>query len=400
MAPRIRDNGAFRFWCFVGIPLAVILYGCFHQGRYYTGLINTFGIYIILVASLNLVNGLSGIFSMGHAACMAIGAYAAAFWTVSPHIKRSVLPALPPFIHNLRLPIAAGMLAGGIAAALVALVVGVCVLRMKGHYLSVATLGLIIIVRSVLDNADQFTNGARGITGLPDYAATWTIYGTALVVVYFLHRLLGSRMGRELVAMRDDYIAARAMAVNTMARRVAAFTISAFLAGVGGGLWGHLQSVISGKFYYYDLSFRIVQTSIIGGMYTLSGAFVGPLIMIAVPELLRPLEAGFTLGAVRFPQIFGLSKLVMSGFLVVLIIFRRKGIMGDSEIIVTTIFSPRSWRAAVNPREYAALFALLRNKWKALRKGPRKRRGGPRGDGRPEEDGIDPAAGTRDGDSG
>jgi branched-chain amino acid transport system permease protein len=367
---RFIDNGAVRFWCFVGLPLALIIAACFHQGNYYTGLVNTFGIYIILVASLNLVNGFSGIFSMGHAAFMAIGAYAAAFCTLSPNIKRSFLPALPPFIQNMRLPITVGMLVGGIAAALVALVVGICVLRMKGHYLSVATLGLIIIVRSVLDNADQFTNGARGITGLPNYANTWTIYGAALIVVYFLHRLLGSSMGRELVAMRDDYVAARAMAVNTMGRRVAAFAISAFFAGVGGVLWGHMQSVISGKFYYYDLSFRIVQTSIIGGMYTLSGAFVGPLIMIAVPELLRPLEAGFSLGGLRFPQMFGLSRLVMSGFLIVLIIFRRQGIMGNSEVIVRSIFSPDTYRAAVNPREYAALFALFREKWKALRKRP------------------------------
>jgi branched-chain amino acid transport system permease protein len=364
---RIIDNGAFRFWCFVGLPLAVIVYACFHQGNYYTGLVNTFGIYIILVASLNLVNGFSGIFSMGHAAFMSIGAYAAAFCTLSPNIKRSFLPAMPSFIQNLKLPITVGMIAGGIAAALIALVVGICVLRMKGHYLSVATLGLIIIVRSVLDNADKFTNGARGITGLPNYANTWTIYITAVIVMYFLHRFLSSGMGRELVAIRDDYTAARAMAVNVMSRRVTAFMISAFFAGVGGALWGHMQSVISGKFYYYDLSFRIVQTSIIGGMYTLSGAFVGPLIMILVPELLRPLEAGFALGGLRFPQMFGLSRLVMSGFLIVLIIFRRQGIMANSEVIIKNIFSPDTYRAAVNPKEYAALFALLREKRRNLR---------------------------------
>jgi branched-chain amino acid transport system permease protein len=260
---------------------------------------------------------------------------------------------------------------------------------MKGHYLSVATLGLIIIVRSVLDNGDKYTNGARGITGLPNYANTWTIYITALIVIYLLHRLLCSGMGRELVAMRDDYTAARAMAVNTMGRRVAAFMISAFFAGVGGALWGHMQSVISGKFYYYDLSFRIVQTSIIGGMYTLSGAFVGPLIMIAVPELLRPIEAGFSLGGLRFPQMFGLSKLVMSGFLIVLIIFRRQGIMGNSEIIIKSIFSRETYRAAVNPREYAALFALLGEKCRGFgkRRGRRGRSQGPAESGPPRGSG-------------
>jgi branched-chain amino acid transport system permease protein len=340
----------------------VIIYACCNQGGYYTGLINTFGIYIILVASLNLVNGFSGIFSMGHAAFMAIGAYAAAFCTLAPNSKRSFLPALPSFIQDIRLPISAGMLAGGIAAALVALLVGVCVLRMKGHYLSVATLGLIIIVRSVLDNADKFTNGARGITGLPNYANTWTIYITALMVIYILYRIIGSGLGRELIAMRDDAVAARAMGISTMRHRVMAFVVSAFFAGVGGALWGHMQSVISGKFYYYDLSFRIVQTSIIGGMYTLSGAFVGPLVMIAVPEILRPAEAGFSVFGIRFPQLFGLSKLVMSFFLILLIIFRRQGIMGNSEIILKSIFSPATYRAAVNPREYRELFALIRER--------------------------------------
>ncbi|MDR3146448.1 MAG: hypothetical protein LBU21_09230, partial [Treponema sp.] len=150
----------------------------------------------------------------------------------------------------------------------------------------------------------------------------------------------------------------------------------------------------SGKFYYYDLSFRIVQTSIIGGMYTLSGAFVGPLIMIAVPELLRPLEAGFSLGGLRFPQMFGLSRLVMSGFLIVLIIFRRQGIMGNSEVIIRSIFSLDTYRAALNPREYAALFALLREK--ALRRG----RGGRRGPSGPAGDGKEPAAGEKQENSG
>jgi branched-chain amino acid transport system permease protein len=329
-------------------------------------LVNTFGIYIILVASLNLVNGFSGIFSMGHAAFMAIGAYASAFCTLSPQIKRSFLPGLPEFILNLHLPMVVGMIAGGIAAMLVAFLVGGCVLRMRGHYLSVATLGLIIIVRSILDNASPYTNGARGITGLPNYANTWTIFITALVVVYFLYRTLNSGMGRELIAIRDDYTAARAMGITATQHRIMAFALSAFFAGVGGALWGHMQSVISGKFYYYDLSFRIVEISIIGGMYTLSGAFVGPLFMVIVPELLRPVESGFNLFGFRLPQMFGLSKLILSGFLIILIIFRRQGIMGHNEIIVESIFSPKTYKAAIDPRQYAELGRLVKEKLGSL----------------------------------
>ena len=356
---RIRDNGTFRFWCFIGIPLIIIIYACFHPRGYFTGLVNTFGIYIILVASLNLVNGFSGIFSMGHAAFMAIGAYVSAFCTLNPQIKRSFLPGMPEWIKSLQLPMSAAMLIAGIAAMLVALLVGFSVLRMKGHYLSVATLGLIIIVRSVLDNAGQYTNGARGITGLPNYANTWTIFITALLVVYILHRTLKSGIGKELIAIRDDYTAARAMGINATQRRIMAFALSAFFAGIGGALWGHMQSVISGKFYYYDLSFNIVQTSIIGGMYTLSGAFIGPLFMTIIPELLQPLEAGMVLFGIKLPQMFGLSKLLMSAFLIILIIFRRQGIMGYSEIIVESIFDPRTYRAAVEPKQYGELFKSI-----------------------------------------
>jgi len=368
---RIRDNNVFRFWCIIGIPLILIVYACFHPRGYFAGLVNTFGIYIILVASLNLVNGYTGIFSMGHAAFMAIGAYVSAFCTLNPQIKRSFMPGMPEFVKALHLPMGAAMLIAGIASMIVALVVGSCVLRMKGHYLSVATLGLIIIVRSVLDNAGQYTNGARGITGLPNYANTWTIFITALVVVYILYRTVRSGTGRELIALRDDYTAARAMGINATGRRIMAFALSAFFAGVGGALWGHMQSVISGKFYYYDLSFRIVQTSIIGGMYTLSGAFIGPLFMTIIPELLRPLEAGMVLFGIRLPQMFGLSKLLMSAFLIILIIFRRQGIMGYSETIVESIFDPKTYRAVVDPKQYRELFGGIREK---LRFGERKKR--------------------------
>jgi len=360
----IRDNRAFRFWCFIGVPLIFVIYACLNPRGYFAGLVNTFGIYIILVASLNLVNGFSGIFSMGHAAFMAIGAYVSAFCTLNPQIKRSFLPGMPEFIKALNLPMLVAMIMAGLAAMLVAFVVGICVLRMKGHYLSVATLGLIIIVRSVLDNAGPYTNGARGITGLPNYANTWTIFIAALLVVYILHRTLRSGIGKELVALRDDYTAARAMGINATGRRIMAFAMSAFFAGLGGALWGHMQSVISGKFYYFDISFRIVEISIIGGMYTLSGAFVGPLFMIIIPELLRPLEAGMYLFGTRLPQMFGLSKLLLSSFLIVLIIFRRQGIMGYSEIIVESIFDPKTYMAAVDPRQYRELAGAILEKLK------------------------------------
>lgn len=352
---RMRDSNLFRFVVYILIPLIILVIASFDQTHYYTGLVNQFGIYIILVASLNLVNGFSGMFSMGHAAFMAIGAYAAAYCTAAPNIKANFLPGLPLFIQNLRLPMAVGMMAGGLAAMLVAIVVGFCVLRMKGHYLSVATLGLIVIVRSVLDNADAFTNGARGLSGLPAYANTWTIFLTALAVLYILFRIIRSGFGRELIAQRDDYTAARTTGVKVISHRIFVFALSAFFAGVGGALWGHMQSIISGKFYYYDLSFRIVQISIIGGMYTLSGSIVGSLFMVIVPKLLQPLEQGFRLFGLQLPEMYGFSNLLLSAFLVALIIVRRQGMVGFSEGIVESIFSLDTYKAPFRAAEYNRL---------------------------------------------
>ncbi len=373
---KLRDNNIFRFWCYVGIPLIIIILAGMNQSHYYAGLVSKFGIYIILVSSLNLVNGFSGMFSMGHAAFMAIGAYVAAFCTLTSAAKEAALPGLPKWLMHLEIPLAqlhlpmvVGMLMGGLVAMLVALVVGVCVLRMKGHYLSVATLGLIVIVRSVLDNEDEITNGARGISGLRGgYSDTFTIFIVALIVLYILYRTINSGFGRELIAIRDDYTAARSMGVKVTTHRIFAFAMSAFFAGVGGALWGHMQTVISGKFYYYDLSFLIVQISIIGGMYTLSGAVIGSLFMTIVPKILEPLEQGMVIFGTRLPEMYGLSTLILSAFLVVLIIFRRQGIAGYSDNIVKSIFSPGTYKALFDAGQYKEFWQIIISKFKRRKK--------------------------------
>ena len=353
---RFRESDLFRFLCFVLLPLIVIVIGSMNQGNYYAGLINLIGINVILVASLNLVNGFSGMFSMGHAAFMAVGAYAAALVTVPANQKQMSMPRLPDWLMNLTLPFPVALLLGGILAAIVALLIGFPVLRFKGHYLSVATIGLIVIVRAVLDNEDQWTNGARGVTGLPDYASTWVIFLLAGLCLFVLFRLIRSAYGRGLIAMRDDYVAAQTLGINLTAKKISAFCISAFMAGMAGGLWGYMQSVISGKFFYIDASFKIVQTSILGGMSSLSGAIVGSVLMTIVPELLAPLESGATILGVQLPEMYGVSNLILAVILILIIIFRRQGIMGYSEIIVESMFSPKTYTSFLKKSEYVKLY--------------------------------------------
>lgn len=359
---KLRDNNLFRFIVFILIPLIIIVISGMNSNNYYTGLVNLFGINIILVASLNLVNGFSGMFSMGHAAFMAIGAYASALFTLPVNQKAIAMPGLPEWLMNLTLPFPVALIISGIFASATALVIGFPVLRFKGHYLSVATIGLIVIVRAVLDNEDQITNGARGITGLPSYASTWLIFAAAFICLFVLYRLIGSAYGRGLTAMRDDYVAAQTLGINLTVKKISAFCISAFMAGVAGGLWGHMQSVISGKFFYIDTSFKIVETSIIGGMFSLSGAVVGSFLMTFIPELLAPLETGINVFTIQLPELYGASNLILSAVLIVIIIFRRQGIMGYSEIIVESLFSAKTYQSVWNIAEYKNLCNILINK--------------------------------------
>ena len=356
---RLRDCSLFRLVVFVVLPILVVVWGC-SRGTYYSTIVSTFAINVLLAASLNLVNGFSGMFSMGHAAFMAVGAYISAFLTLSPTQKASMLPDLPQWLTNLQLPLLAALPVCGLAAAVVALLIGVPVLRFKGHYLSVATLGLIVIVRGVLDNADGLTNGPRGITGIPSLATAPLIFFVLVLSLFIMFRLIRSQYGRGLIAMRDDDVAAQSLGVNLVVKKISIFCISAFFAGVAGALWGHVQTVISGQFFYFSMSFKVVQISIIGGMASLSGSIVGSLFMTFVPEFLAPLESGFQLFGTTLPSMYGLSNILMAVFLILVIIFRRQGLLGSSELFLESWFSKDTYLSLFRREEYQKLLAALR----------------------------------------
>ncbi len=355
MTARVTGNGAFRFWAFIAVPALLTAVLSRTLPGYYVRLINLVGINIILAASLSLCNGFTGIFSMGHAGFMAIGAYASSLLTIPAVKKAAMLRNMPDFLKGLEFPFPVAILIGGLAAVLVAALVGFPVLRLKGHYLSVATLGMIVIIRSLLQNNPDITNGAKGLTGIPGLSDTATIYGAMVLTMYVLHRVLRSSFGRGMTAIREDIVAAESLGVGLARHRLLAFCVSAFFAAVAGSLWAHLVKVISPSFFYYEKTFMIVETSIIGGMYSLSGAVVGALIMTFVPEYLSSLEAGITVLGIRIPPLYGTAQLILAALMVVIIIFRRKGIMGDSDIIVGSWFDPRVYRAAFSREQYRAL---------------------------------------------
>ena len=349
---KFKDCNVLRFAAFVVIPLIVLIISSMNSTSYITSLVVTVGIYTLLCASLNLVNGFSGMFSMGHAAFMCIGAYVSAFFTVNPSVLAQHCPGLPSFISNTTLPFPVALLIGGLAAALVSLVIAFPVVRTKGHYLSVATLALIVIVKAFVDNQDKLTNGSRGLTGISKLSTIWPVYIIMIVCMFIMYRLMHSSYGRGLIAMRDDPVAAQTLGINLITKKLSIFAFSAFFAGVGGGLYGHFLTTISGAGFYFSKSFDIVEISIIGGMTSLSGAFLGAIFYTIVPTFLQPLESGFTIFGVQLPQMFGLSNIIMAIILILLIIFRRQGLMGNSEIITDTLFRAKTYTSLFKKEEW------------------------------------------------
>ena len=358
---KFRDCHVLRVLLFIVLPIIVLICAAAKPSSYVTGLIITVGIYTLLCASLNLVNGFSGMFSMGHAAFMCIGAYVSAFFTVNPNVLHSYCKGLPAWIADLTLPFPAALILGGLAAALVSLVIAFPVVRTKGHYLSVATLALIVVVKAVVDNEDQLTNGSRGLTGLQK-PTIWAVYVMMVVCMFIMYRLMRSAYGRGLTAMRDDPVAAQTLGINLVSKKLSVFAFSAFFAGVGGGLFGHYLTAISSSAFYFSKSFDIVEISIIGGMSSLSGSILGAIFFTIVPTFLQPLEnGGITLFGVQLPQMFGLANIIMAVILILLIIFRRQGLMGNSEIILDTWFRKDRYCALFKAEEWAKIPRFFRD---------------------------------------
>jgi branched-chain amino acid transport system permease protein len=290
------------------------------------------GINIILVLSLNLSNGFTGVFSLGHVGFMAIGAYSSSILTLALQTKSQNLPDLPPWLAQVQLDFLPAVLAGGLLAAAVALLIGIPLMRLSGHYVAVATLGFLVIVHVVLINWTEFTRGARTFSGVLPYTDIWWVYGWLVVSVYLVWRIVRSPYGRAMVAVRENEIAAQAIGINVLRARILAFVVSAFLTAVAGGLWAHHLTSFSPAALYFTQTFNIIIMLVVGGMGSITGSILGTLLVTALSEGMRNAEMGIHLGPIQLPPLYGLSHIVLAVVFVTVIVFRRRGLMGDREI--------------------------------------------------------------------
>ncbi len=264
------------------------LLACFSGplGRSYTGLLTKAGINIILAVSLNLINGYTGQFSLGHAGFMGVGAYTAAAITL--FIGPNLLPVAGAAYYHLAAwgLFGAALLAGGLTAAVAGLVVGLPSLRLKGDYLAIVTLGFGEIFRVIFSNIKSLDHGL--VNGIPRYTNLFWVYAAAAVCIYGVVAMVHSTYGRGFLAVRDDEVAAEAMGLNPTRYKMAAFVAGAFFAGIAGGLYGHDIRAIDPNGFGFLRSFDIVVMVILGGMGNTPGVIAAAIVLTLLPEWLRP----------------------------------------------------------------------------------------------------------------
>jgi branched-chain amino acid transport system permease protein len=325
----------------VGVLGLFLWYAHGYMDGYQQQILNLIAVNIILALSLNLIYGFTGMFSLGHAGFMAIGAYTCAILIMTPDQKEMlfILEEAYPWVQAAHAPFFIAVLAGGVLAAISALIVGIPLLRLGDDYLGIATLGFAEIVRVFANNLPRLTNGALGFKGIPDYANLWWNFGWCLLTLYFVVRLVNCNFGNALKAIRDDEIAAKAMGIDVFRYKLISFAMGAFFAGVGGALLGSMLTTIDPKMFLFILTFNILMIVVTGGLGSISGSVLGGIGITILLEWLRFVENPFTLGDLYIAGIPGMRMVVFSLALLFIILFRREGIMGMREL---------SWEGVVN----------------------------------------------------
>lgn len=300
-----------------------------------------FLVLLIAVLGISLFSGNSGIISFGNVAFMAIGAQVSATLTLPVAIKTANLPLLPTFIQTIQLDFWSATAAALIVVILVALVSGLALVRMSPTSASIATLGLLIIVNSIIVGAQGFTRGSQAMYGVPKLVGLPMAIMVAVVAIIATRLYRDSVAGIRLRAGRDNDAAARACGIDVPAERLRAWVAGAILSGLAGAMFAHMLTVFSAKSFYFDLTFSIIAMVVVGGMASVTGAVSGAVVVTVLIEILRRLENGFSLGAIQVPQIFGLTQVGLSLAILVILYGGQTGLLGFREI---DSFLPKSWR--------------------------------------------------------
>lgn len=326
-------------WLTLGALILLTLFvwwGSSNLNAYFMRVLNMSAIYIVAAVSYNLINGVTGQFSLGPNGFMSLGAYTTAL-LILPVMQKEMVWFLEPLVwplNSFSLPgwlFVVAVIIGGIVGTLGGLIVGIPSLRLRGDYLAIATFGFGEIVFVLANNIIPITNGALGIKGIPEYTNLWWTVGWAVFAVIFVQNLVNSSFGRALKAIREDETAAEAMGVNVFTHKLLAFGISAFFGAVAGGLLAGLLSSVMPSVFTFFMTFNLLIIIVLGGLGSTTGAVITAVLFTILQEFLRVVEAPIDIGPIHIPGIPGMRMVVVSALLVVAMLFWRKGLFGRNE---------------------------------------------------------------------
>ena len=299
-------------------------------------------VYALIAVSLNLLNGFTGLFSLGQAGFMLVGAYSYAILTIPMAKRAAVYQYYNGGIVQFTIGMVPALLIAGVVAALFAALIGLPVLRLKGDYLAIATLGFAEIIRAFIqwDAIGPLTNGSNLLKTYPTLKTVMpgnTLLFTFIVVgicIGLILLLINSTYGRAFKAIRDDEIAAEAMGINLFHHKQMAFIISCFFAGIGGALLAMYQGSLQANGFKSAMTYEILLIVVIGGLGSVSGSIMASFLFIACSEWwLRFLDSETMLGNFKVPLLApGFRMVVFSVVIMVVVLFFRKGIMGTREL--------------------------------------------------------------------
>lgn len=303
---------------------------------YQISILQRSAIYAVVAVSMNLLTGFTGLFSLGQAGFMAIGAYTVSILTIPVESRASVyyVDGISPLIANLHCPFWLALIIAGLLSAGIAALIGIPVLRLKSDYLAIATLGFSEIIRAVIaaPQLNRITNGSYGVKNIPGFPNLYAAFGLCALCILLMVLIVNSSYGRAFKALREDEIAAQAMGLNLFRYKELAFVISSFFTGVGGGLLAMFMRSIDSKTFSINLTYDILLIVVLGGIGSITGSIVGSFLVTAGREWLRFFDNPLIIGGFEVPLFrSGFRMVIFSVLLMAVVLFYRRGIMGSNE---------------------------------------------------------------------
>lgn len=300
-------------------------------------------IYSLVAVSMNLLNGFTGLFSLGQAGFMLLGAYTYGIFTIPLSARAQVYQYFNGGLIQFTLPVAVALVLAGVVAAVFAFLIGLPVLKLKSDYLAIATLGFAEIVRALFqwDKIGAVTNGSNLLRKYPVFQSCLFYFAVSAICIALIVLLINSTYGRAFKAVRDDEIAAEAMGINLARTKQLSFVISSFFAGISGALLAMFQTTIQASQFKSALTYEILLIVVIGGMGSVTGSCISSFLFIACSEWwLRFLDRTIQVGSFTVPLLRpGFRKVVFSVAIMAIVLFYQKGIMGESEFNIKGILN-------------------------------------------------------------